>query len=97
MKTVHRLFVNKISVFIFLMFLPLFLWGYEEQICTEPSWRFLGSSIADCALSGGSQEVSHSHLPDRSNCVYLYKVQDYIFGFKIGDFDIVQVVQPCVD
>jgi hypothetical protein len=97
MKTFYRRFVNKMSLLILIMFLPLFLWGYEEPICTEPSWRFWGSSMADCALSGGSQEVSHSHLPDLSNCVYYYKVQEYIFGFKVGDFAIVQVVRPCGD
>ncbi len=97
MKTIRRLFINKLRLLIFVLILPLFGWGYEEQICTEPSWRFWGSSIADCALSGGSQEVSHSHLPDLSNGVYFYKVQDYLFGFKVGNFVIVQVVRPCGD
>jgi len=97
MQTVRRSFIAKLSMLFLVMLLPVLLWGFEEPICTEPSWRFWGASIGDCALSGGSQEVSHSHLPDQSSCVYYYKVQEYIFGFKSGEFSIIQVVRPCGD
>jgi len=80
------------------MILPFFIYANEESVADgcEADWRFFGWSRAICGLSGGSQGVSHSHLPDNSKCVYYYEEYKYFFGFKV-DYRIVHVTQPCPD
>ncbi|MFD3277029.1 hypothetical protein [Aquirufa echingensis] len=49
---------------------PLCVLANDTPESCEPDWRFFGWSRGNCGLDGGSQGVSHSHLPDNSACVY---------------------------
>lgn len=95
--------MNKIAVFYaqkkyyliaMAIVLPFFIYAYDPTVGCEPEWRFFGWSRSICGLDGGSQGVSHSHLPDNSHCVYYYDEYKYFFGFQV-EHRIAQVTQPC--
>ncbi|TBH76583.1 hypothetical protein [Aquirufa nivalisilvae] len=87
---------KKLFYILVVLGLPLIALGFEAPNPCEPDWRFFGWSSSNCGLDGGSQGVSHSHLPDNSGCVYYYEEVKYFFGFKV-DSRIRTEVQRCPD
>ncbi|MCZ2473682.1 hypothetical protein G9H62_12565 [Aquirufa ecclesiirivi] len=74
---------KKIFFILAVLGLPLIALGFEAPSPCDPEWRFFGWSSSNCGMDGGSQEVSHSHLPDNSGCVYYYEEVRYFFGFIV--------------
>jgi hypothetical protein len=86
MKKIAVFYAQKIYYFVTMaIVLPFFIYAYDPTV---------GWSRSICGLDGGSQGVSHSHLPDNSKCVYYYDEYKYFFGFQV-EHRIAQVTQPC--
>ena len=97
MKKIGRFCAQKKYYFIAMtLILPFFIYAYDPAVGCEPEWRFFGWSRSICGLDGGSQGVSHKHLPDNSNCIYFFEEYRYFFGFQV-EYRIVEVKQPCPD